>query len=144
MTLRVVLSRKLEKAIDAADLLTELSQESEAVFLSDRRSIAAAERALFLCIESMVDACELTLRLSGQRIGSHAKATVERAAAEGLIEASAAEQLMDLITFRNRLSHDYELIRPREVFAQLQPAAQLFTRLGAHFRDWVKSLPKDS
>lgn len=134
MNLWAVLSRKLERADAAADRLVGLAKLRSADFVGDGLKVDAAERGLQVCIESMLDGCELVLQSTGARVGPYARATVRRAASAGLLKADEVRSLTKLIDIRNRLVHDYERVDPVTVYRHLLPTVALFRRLARRFR----------
>lgn len=129
-----VLDRKLYRADEFAELMAEYAMAAEDDFVNDRSRVAAAERGLQACIESLTDACELILLLMRAKIGASARVTVERALRAKVVTQDQARRLIRLIELENRMVHDYERISPERVYQHLAPTVSLYRELAQRLR----------
>lgn len=97
--------------------LRALPQETEAVFLADRRNPDSAESLLRRALEALFDVARHLLA-KGMGKGALEYKEVARLAVEhGLLaDAELGRRFQEMAGFRNRLTHFYEEVTPRELY----------------------------
>lgn len=98
--------------------LRSLPQRDFADFTSDRRNILAADAALRRGLEALFDVTRHVLA-KGFGVGSLEYRDVARCAADhGLVPGAVLSQrFVEMAGYRNRLTHHYDEVTPKELFA---------------------------
>lgn len=97
--------------------LRSLPQRDFAEFTSDRRNGLAADAALRRGLEALFDVARHLLA-KGFGVGSLEYRDVARRAADHNLvpDAALAERFVSMAGYRNRLTHHYDEVTPRELF----------------------------
>jgi uncharacterized protein YutE (UPF0331/DUF86 family) len=98
--------------------LRALPQETETVFLADRRNPDSAESLIRRALEALFDVARHLLA-KGMGKGALEYKEVARLAIEhGLLaDAELGRRLQEMAGFRNRLTHFYDEVTPQELYA---------------------------
>ena len=97
--------------------LRSLPHASLDEFIVDRRNVLAADAALRRGLEALFDvACHLLAK--GYGVGSLEYREVAQEAAEHgvIVDRGLAARLVQMAGYRNRLTHHYDEVTPRELF----------------------------
>lgn len=97
--------------------LRSLPQASLDEFTADRRNVLAADAALRRGLEALFDVARHLLA-KGHGVGSLEYREVAQKAAEHCVIADPdlAARLVEMAGYRNRLTHHYDEVTPRELF----------------------------
>lgn len=109
---------RLAAVVEYVGALRALPRQSEAVFLGDRRNPDSAESLLRRALEALFDVARHLLA-KGLGKGALEYKEVARLAVEHrlLEDAELGRRFEEMAGFRNRLTHFYAEVTPRELFA---------------------------
>ena len=127
-----IIQAKVGRATEAATELIRLAELPLAEFRI-RANLFLAERTLQIVVEAVIDVSETVLLARDVRIGGSARESVRLAAEHGIVAGEVLEDMLTLLTYRNRLVHDYEKLRAEESYSQLKRALRVQKRLFPHF-----------
>lgn len=116
-----IVRERLDYAAARVRELRELPQESESVFLADKRNPLAADSLLRHAIEAIFDTARHLLA-KGFGVGKLEYREIARECAErGLVrDEVTAQAFRGIAGYRNRLVHHYDDITPHELYDILQ------------------------
>jgi uncharacterized protein YutE (UPF0331/DUF86 family) len=116
--------------------LRALPHSSIEEFASDRRNILAADAALRRALEAVFDVSRHLLA-KGLGIGSlEYREVAQRAAEHGLVtDAALARRMLQMAGYRNRLTHYYDEVTPKELFGIVADDLEDIERLAEALRD---------
>lgn len=108
---------RLAAAAEYVAALRALPQESETVFLADRRNPDSAESLLRRALEALFDVARHLLAKGMGRGALEYKEVARLAAEHGLLaDADLGQRFQEMAGFRNRLTHFYDEVTPRELY----------------------------
>lgn len=115
---RLKLVRERMAAVaDYVEALRALPQESEAVFLADRRNPDSAESLLRRALEALFDIARHLLAKGMGKGALEYKEVARLAVAHGLLaDADLGRRFEEMAGFRNRLTHFYDEVTPHELY----------------------------
>ena len=112
-------------------------------FMADRRNIWAGDALLRRAIEALFDTARHLLSKAHGRGGLEYREVARLAAEHGLVhDPTHAEQLLKIAGFRNRLTHHYEEVSPREIFEVIQNHLPEIDQLAEALRQAAERLAK--
>jgi uncharacterized protein YutE (UPF0331/DUF86 family) len=108
------------------DELAPLAALSLDQYLADSEKRRAAERLLQLVVESASDAARMMMLGRGYNPGPSHVACFENMRKRRLISRSLADRLIEYVSLRNVVVHDYLTIDDEFVYGQVQGAEEVF------------------
>jgi uncharacterized protein YutE (UPF0331/DUF86 family) len=121
-----IIERKLEFMRRALLQMERVVAEGEAAYLTSEVAQAVLERQVERLVEAAVDAASHVLREQFQVSPSTYREALLELGRRGVIEAELAERLAPAAGLRNFITHQYDEIDPRRVFAGAGAALAAF------------------
>ena len=106
-------------------------------YLADSEKRRAAERLLQLVVESSSDASRMLMLGRGFDPGPSHVACVQNMRKRHLISRGLADRLIEYVSLRNVVVHDYLTLNDETVFHQVQQAGEVFTEFLRQMREAV-------
>lgn len=108
---------RLAAVVEYVEALRALPQESEEVFLADRRNPDSAESLLRRALEALFDVARHLLAKGVGKGALEYKEVARLAVEHGLLaNAELGRRLEEIAGFGNRLTHFYDEVTPRELY----------------------------
>jgi uncharacterized protein YutE (UPF0331/DUF86 family) len=106
-------------------------------YLADSEKRRAAERLLQLVVESASDAARMLMLGRGYNPGPSHAACFDNMRKRHLLSRPLAERLIEYVSLRNVVVHDYMTINDETVYHQVQAAETVFAEFLSQVREAV-------
>ena len=107
-------------------------------FLSNRDAQLAAEHALFVAIQSLLDLGSHILADREVRNIADYRDVILKLGQAKVLPPSFAESIADMAGFRNRLIHEYQDVDPQKIHEFIQRRLRDFEEFARHIRDYYR------
>jgi uncharacterized protein YutE (UPF0331/DUF86 family) len=115
--------------------LGEVAGATREQYLADNKLRRAGERLLQLVVESSTDAIRMYMLGRGQNPGPSHAACLQNMGHRNLLPHELISRLIQYVSVRNVVVHDYLILDDESVFRQIQEAPAVFGEFLTHMRD---------
>lgn len=119
--------------------LQEVAATSPEEYFSNSRERRAGERLLQLVVESATDAARMYMLGQGLNPGPSHAACLHNMMQRNLLPRELTNRLIQYVSVRNVVVHDYLTLDDEAVFRQIQEAPEVFGQYLARMREVLKS-----
>jgi len=133
---------KLDAISEMLGGVESLPLASENEFTRDPRMVAAGESYLRRALEALLDLGRHVLAKGlGLPVAEYA-AIADQLGAEGIVPKDLAAELKRMAGYRNRLVHEYDVVRPSELYLILTEQISEVVAVSDAIRSWLAENPE--